>query len=328
MFVVGVGTAFPNSSISDGELEELGVRLLHGDREFLSRVGVTSRAVSVPVEHIRQTGNNDLFTAWNVAQATPTSLGVAAVRSALEQANIGIESIGLMLADTATPYQTCPSEAQRIAGEFGLKIPAYDVVGGVGAIASFLSTLSAWKPERLPDYILCVSTNTPSQQVRYREDGVCAALLGDAAAAFVISPRVARGGRVTRTSVASENGYRTPVVIAEKVSFYPDKMLSSDALKRFLESEMQSLGSFKPELLRDGTFIPPQLYAAEAAQVLGASGIESNRVVTTVCERGFSLGSSSGVALESAWAALVKRSPLVVLHCGDGLRGSVVIEKV
>jgi 3-oxoacyl-[acyl-carrier-protein] synthase III len=327
MFVVGVGTAFPESSISDGELAEIGVTLGAGDREFLARVGVASRAVSVPVDHIKQTGNGDIFAAWNVAQATPTSLGVAAVKASLAQVGIGIESIGLVLADTATPYQTCPSEAQRIAGEFGLKVPAYDIVGGVGAIASFLSTLSAWKPERLPDYILCVSTNTPSQQVRYREDGVCGALLGDAAVALVLSPRDARGGRVASTSLLSERGYRTPVVIAEKACFHLDRVLSTDAVKRYLESEIRSLLEVTPGLLRDGVFVPPQLYATEAAKVLGQHGIEPHRVVTTVRERGFSLGSSSGVALASVWPALSTGSPIVVLHCGDGLCGSVVVER-
>ena len=328
MFVVGVGTAFPGGSVSDGELAEIGVRLGAAEREFMARVGVASRAVSVPVDHIRQTGNSDIFAAWNVAQATPTGLGVAAVKTALERAGIGIESIGLVLADTATPYQTCPSEAQRIAGEFGLKIPAYDVVGGVGAIASFLSMLSAWKPERLPDYVLCVSTNTPSQQVRYREDGLCAALLGDAAAAFVLSPRVARGGRVVRSSLVSEKGYRTPIVIAEKAAFHLDEALSTDAVRRYLESEIRSLCEVKPGLLKEAVFIPPQLYAAEAVQVLGAVGIEPHRVLTTVRERGFSLGSSSGVALAHGWQALSGGSPLVVLHCGDGLQGSVIIERV
>jgi hypothetical protein len=43
---------------------------------------------------------------------------------------------------------------------------------------------------------------------------------------------------------------------------------------------------------------------------------------------GFSLGSAYGVAMDKQWGiASQSKRPIVLLHCGDGLRGSIALEK-
>jgi 3-oxoacyl-[acyl-carrier-protein] synthase III len=284
--------------------------------------------VSLPVEYIRSTGNADVLEGWKVATTTPTLLGARAARDVLQRVGLSIEQVGLVIGDTGTPYQTCPSEAQRIAGEFGVKIPAYDLVGGLAAVPHMLSVVSRWSGARLPDYLLYVSTNTPSQHVHYGRDPVAAGLFGDAAVALVLGKHRAACGanvRVAYAAFRAEETRRTPIVIERSARVNTQALLLADQIKGFIAAEMQRLQQFDATLSQKALFVAPQLYAAEAGENLTQYGVGSQRIISGVDEDGFSLGSSHGVALTKAWSALQSGQPVVLMHCGDGQCGSVVL---
>jgi 3-oxoacyl-[acyl-carrier-protein] synthase III len=325
MFIHGVGVAFPGRSLSNGDRASLGVKLNAEQQSIVERCGVCSQGVSLPLEYIQSTGNLDVLEAWKVATHTPTGLGVEAVRHALSQAGIAIESVGLIVADTATPYQTCPSEAQRIAGEFGLKLPAYDIVGGIGAIPHYLSMFSSWREDRSPDYALCISTNTPSQHVCFKDDPVGASLFGDAAVAIVLSRKVKSPVQVLDTHLLPEPKGRSPVVVEGRIQCNADAMLSKQELKNFLAAQVERLNSGDFKLSSSTKVIPPQLYAAESADILKGLGLTEDQILSIVNDRGFTLGSSYGLCLAQGWGALTSGAAVVMMHCGDGVRGSVVL---
>src|SRR5690606_9733170 len=99
----------------------------------------------------------------------PTILGAEAARMAIAQAGISKDDIGLVIANCCTPVQTTPSEAQRIACELEIVKPAYDVFTACPAFALHMDYLNSMKEEKLPDYILCVSTATLTQHVNYND---------------------------------------------------------------------------------------------------------------------------------------------------------------
>jgi 3-oxoacyl-[acyl-carrier-protein] synthase III len=329
MFLLGIGSALPNVIVHDSDLAAFGTSVDAAQNAFLRRAGIRSRAVSLPLEFSKgASGDWSLFDAWKAASHSPTSLALEAVRKALESSGIGIESVGLVLADTATPYQRCPSEAQRIAGEFGVKVPAYDTTGGVGAIPNFLATLAAWKPERVPEYVLCVSTNTPSQHVAYRKDGLASRLFGDAAVALILSASHSRGFSVSYANLVAEPRFRAPFVVEQSISCVVDRLVSSEELEVFIKAELDILRARDAKLLSSAFVIPPQLYSDEAKDILVRCGLSAEQVVTAAQEVGFSLGSAFGVAMDRQWgAAIQQKRSMVLLHCGDGLRGSVVLER-
>jgi 3-oxoacyl-[acyl-carrier-protein] synthase III len=329
MFLLGIGSALPNVVLNDGDIAALGVTPDAAGRTLLQRAGIRSRAISLPLDFVRHSSaGQTLFDAWKAASHSPTQLGLEAVRKALSGAGIGIESIGLVLADTATPYQRCPSEAQRIAGEFGVKVPAYDTTSGVAAVPHFFSMLAAWKPERVPEFVLCVSTNTPSQYVAYGKDGLAPYLFGDAAVAFVLSASHARGYSIAYSRVVTEPSFRAPFVVDQSLTCHVDRLVSSAELEGFVAAELEMLRTHNPKLLSSAYVIPPQLYAAEAKDILVRSGFSAEQVVTTAQDVGFSLGSAYGVAMDKQWGiASQSKRPIVLLHCGDGLRGSIALEK-
>ena len=180
--LLGAGHAYPDNVLSNGQLREL-----FGDKEVSGeQLGIVSRRTTLPWEYIKTTKNQSPVEAQAVASETPTDLAERAATLAVERAGISFEEIGLILGATATPLQTTPSEAQRLGARLDLKIPAYDLYCGGGDLALQLATLASWKSNKVPDYVLCVSTNTPTERVNYSK-GDEGFFFGDGAAAVVVS---------------------------------------------------------------------------------------------------------------------------------------------
>jgi 3-oxoacyl-[acyl-carrier-protein] synthase III len=326
MILIGVASATPAIVQTESRLPESGA----GVTTLAKRTGVVSRRISLPLEYIRETGNVDPLEGWKVATTTPTALGAQAARELLQRAELSIDQVGLVLGDTATPYQTCPSEAQRIVSEFGVKTAAFDLVGGIGAVPHLFAVLSRWSEARTPQYLLYVSTNTPSQQVDYRSDPDAAGLFGDAAVALLFSkqPQAGRPSmRLAFNSMRAEDRRRSPLIIERTVGVNQQALLSALELQSFLKAELENLKSFDPQIAQSATFVAPQLYAAEAGAMLGILGVKPQAIVSGVDDVGFSLGSAHGVALDRIWGDRDPNSTVVLMHCGDGQCGSVVLVK-
>jgi 3-oxoacyl-[acyl-carrier-protein] synthase-3 len=325
MFLLGAGAAFPNVDLSDSALHAIHGSSSAGQSQIVERAGVRSRSVSLRAEYVQGAKGSDFVQARQAAETNPTLLGAEAAKQALNRAGISIEQVGLIIADTATPYQTCPSEAQRIGGAFGVKVPAYDVVGGAKAFPLFFDLLRRWKAERCPEYVLCVSTNTPSQHVNYGVDAVGAALLGDSAAAFVVS-RVHPGKWGIRHTNLEVWGKRGPAVTVGRsaVVNVENVVLQQDVAQAMI-SEFNSLERDLPEAIRSGLFIGPELYAADFQTIAAERGIPRERVVSLAGDYGYSLGSSQGVAIASLWEQVSPGQIVVLLHCGDGMVGRTVL---
>jgi 3-oxoacyl-[acyl-carrier-protein] synthase III len=324
MIVLGVASASPSIVVAGDEPREYAVSA----SSLAARAGVRSKRISLPLDYVRETGNVDPLEGWKVAAATPTSLGVQAVRDLLQRTGVSIEQIGLVLGDTGTPYQTCPSEAQRIVGELGVKTAAFDVVGGIGAVPHFISVVARWSASRIPDYLLYVSTNTPSQHVNYRLDPNSAGLFGDAAVAVLLAKENVAGARSMRVAYSAfraEAARRSPVVIERSLRVDDRALMSPAQLEQYISDEMQLLKRFDPSITETAMFVAPQLYSADAEGVLGSHGVSAHRVVSGVADIGFSLGSAHGVALAKVWDDVEPGRAVVLMHCGDGQCGSVVL---
>lgn len=324
MILLGVASASPSIVVTGDEPREYAVSA----SSIAARAGVRSKRISLPEDYVRATGNIDPLEGWKVATATPTSLGAQAVRDLLQKTGVSIEQVGLVLGDTGTPYQTCPSEAQRIVGELGVKTAAFDIVGGIGALPHFFSVVSRWSVSRTPEYILYVSTNTPSQHVNYRLDPNSAALFGDAAVAVLLGKGNAAGGRSMRVAYSAfraEEARRSPIVIERSVRVDDGALLSSEQVEQYIADEMELLKRFDPTVAERAVFVAPQLYAAEAAEILGGHSVSARQVVSGVADVGFSLGSAHGVALANVWDEVEPGRAVVLMHCGDGQCGSVVL---
>lgn len=185
--ILGMGYAHPTNVIDNKFLEDLDVGT--NAKWIEEKIGILTRLTTLPLDYIRETKNKDPKKAIEVAEFTPTQLGVKAAMMALDRAGITPDQIGLIMCNCSTPYQTGPSEAQRIGKELGLKrVRAYDVFTACPAFALHVDLINNMKEESLPEYILGISTATVTQRVDYsdRTDG---AIWGDGAAAYVMSAK-------------------------------------------------------------------------------------------------------------------------------------------
>ena len=171
MYILGFGKAFPTHLLDD------------------------KRATSLPLPYIKETKNIPIKNALMHAINSPSEIGEAAVRNAIENSKVSLEEITYFIGDTATPWETCPSEAQRVAGRLGLKVPSYDVTGIGCALSASLFALTRWSD--VPSLIAWVSSNLLTQVVDF-SDGAEKDVFGDGASACIISADKKQGFKVEK----------------------------------------------------------------------------------------------------------------------------------
>jgi len=321
MFILGVGAAYPEVEISDLFLASIGLLPSKEEAIILARVGVRSRRTSLPIEYIQTTKNLTALKGREVASSSPTTLGESAARQALERAGVSADQVGLVIADCGTPHQSCPSEAQRIAGALGLKVPAYDVVAGEAALPFYLDMLSAWKPDRLPDYILFISANTPTQHVAYAGQALPAYLYGDAAAALVLSPRRKGKLKVGASYLGRHGALRASSVVGRHLSFNAEPLLAQGDVASAIAHGLKTLSGSRMDHI-----IGPQLYGGEFQSYETSCGLSQGAMISGVERIGYSVGASHGVALANIWDSIEPDAQIAVVHVGDGMvSGSMLV---
>ena len=185
--ILGVGFATPKNKISNQLLLELNPNFKQA--EFESDTGVSSRFTALDLDYLVSTKNSDLMLSFANIVESDLELAARAVHSAVALAGINLEDIGLVIGETSTPFQTIPSQAQRIAGSLGMKVKSYDILAGAASPSRHFATLAAWREEKLPDYILLVYSNLPSVFIDYSAVTSSLACFSDGAAAIVISTK-------------------------------------------------------------------------------------------------------------------------------------------
>lgn len=321
--ILGVGAAFP-----DGALSEKDILAVTNESSRPQISGLDSPAKifsSLPIGSIKQAAANPKA-AREIALHSPSQLGVAAVKSALADAGIASESIGLFLGDTGTPYETCPAEAQRIACAFGLKTQAYDIVTGAGVLPLYLSTLKKWKKERLPDYIVCVTSNTFTHYVNYLPGRIEPYILSDGSAAMVVSPRF-DGKLELKASYLAPAADKQPVLsITTEAVLNPANLLPAQALRDFIEQALFSLLAGTNLKRSDLQLIGLDLYGSQLTEVLADLGINADQYFSAFPECGYVGGANMLLSLERCIKEQKKDRSIVALSVENGLGAGCLLE--
>jgi 3-oxoacyl-[acyl-carrier-protein] synthase III len=255
------------------------------------------------------------------AEFSPTSLGVEAVHRAAAEAGLALEEIGLCVASSLTPFQTTPSEAQRIAGQLGLKIPAYDLPGGPAAWWVHLDTFSKFKRERLPEYIACVYTDCPNHGIDSAATDYIG-IFGDMACAVILAPRKPARLRLSSITAAKQNTKPAVKFSPFRLTVLPQYLFSSDELLGVIDYELKAWekgsGSTRDKVTR---VILPELYAPELAASAEKLGLDTAQFTASSLETGYALGASAPCSV--AWAArgLGSGETILAIQCGDGYAG-------
>ncbi len=115
LHILGMGCCHPTVEVDNKFLEDLDVGTTAAWIE--EKIGIKTRLTTLPLDYIRNTRNQDPRMAHEVASMTPTEMGVRASKAALLRVGISAQDVGMIVCNTCTPYQTLPTESQRIARE-------------------------------------------------------------------------------------------------------------------------------------------------------------------------------------------------------------------
>jgi len=322
--ILGMGTCHPATSIDNHFLEALDIGT--NAQWIEEKIGVLERVTTLPAEYIKSTRNQDPREALSVASMSATDMGVEAGRKALAQAGIKPQDIGMVIVNCCAPRETIPSEAERIAERLGCPAVAFDVYTACPAFALHVDFLRNYREEKLPEYVLCISTAAMTQHVNYndRSDG---AIWGDGAAAWVMSTRH-QGKLEVLDSMFTADPTRCEAVVVDSFGFFKqDGRAVRDFSVRQTVRLIKAIEERYPIDWTRDIFIGHQANATMLQQITNNREIPDSNHWHNVTTVGNQAGAGAPAVLAQHWDLIQPDQKIVVAVVGAGLSwGSILFE--
>ncbi|HUK59203.1 MAG TPA: beta-ketoacyl-ACP synthase III [Stellaceae bacterium] len=310
--VLGCGGYLPERVVSNAELAE---RLDTSDAWIVQRTGIHQRHVAAPGE-------------------LTSDLAVRAAERALVAGGRDAAEIDLVVLATATPDNTFPATATKVAARLGVRggVPAFDVqavcTGFIYALATADNFLRLGQSKRA----LVIGAETFSRILDWEERGTCV-LFGDGAGAVVLEAQESRGGPDARGVLSTHlhadgSGYEL---------LYVDGGPSSTGTAGFLRMEGREIFRHAVDRLAGAVgeaftanhltpaaldwLVPHQANRRIIDGVARKLGLPANRVVVTIDRHANTSAASVPLALaEASSDGRIRPGQLVLLEAmGGGL---------
>lgn len=179
--VRGVGTALPRKVMTNKDLESF---LETSDSWIVQRTGIRQRHIASEDE-------------------TTASLGEAAARQALENANLTPDDIDLIVLATATPNNTFPATAVEVQDRLGMRHGfAFDIQAVCSGFVYALTTADLHIRGGMAKRVLVIGSETFSRILDWNDRTTCV-LFGDGAGAVVLETTKGDGSIADRGILAS-----------------------------------------------------------------------------------------------------------------------------
>lgn len=324
--ILSMGVAHPKVPIDNQFIEDLDIGT--NEQWILEKIGIKKRLSTLPISYILQTRNEDPRRAQEVAEQTTTGLAIEAAHNAINLLGIDPTEIGLIICNTCTPEQVAPSEAQRIAAGLGIEAKAYDVVSACPAFALHMDYLAHFEEDELPDYVLCVSTATLTQNVNYN-DRSDSAIWGDGAAAWIVSPTKPGKLQMLDSHFMADPTRCDAVVVDTFGHFHQDGRAVRDfSVRQTVRLIKQLEKEYDLDWEKD-VFIGHQANRTMLGQITNNRKIPEENHWYNVTEIGNQAGAGAPATLAMHWDEIQKGQRIVVAVVGAGLSwGSVLLEAV
>jgi 3-oxoacyl-[acyl-carrier-protein] synthase-3 len=316
----GLGHFHPENELSNKFLEELDIGTTN--EWIVERVGIRERRTVLPLDYIRETRNQDVRGAAEAAHHTSAGMGARAAELAIQRAGIDTSRIGMVISGSSAPTMVCPAEGAFVAKQLGLEVPSFDLNSACTTFLAQLFHLSMMSPERVPEFVLIVQTETLTTTVDYADRNT-AVLFGDAAAAAVVSLRVPGVARVSNVAVQSSPQGADKVVIPRTGYFSQDgRAVQMFAIKRTREGYERVAEERRDEAESEGRvlhFVGHQANLRVLEQVCQRCDIPPERHQSNVELHGNAGGASAPSVLSMHWDKYRPEDDVGVSVVGGGL---------
>lgn len=327
LYLLGIGCSHPQTKIDNAFLEALGID--SSSAWIRDKIGIEERRTSLPLDYIKETKNADPREAHKLSTASTVDLGVAAARIALGRAAVKPSQIGLVICNCCNPTGLIPSEGQKIAANLGCdQALAHEVLTACPSFALLVDFINSFRPEELPEYVLCISTATLSQKVNYL-DRSDSAIWGDGAAAWVLSAKQ-KGKLGVLDTFFSADPTRSHAVVTDTFGhFYQDGRAVRDFSVRQTVRLIKRLeAQFDIDWQRD-IFIGHQANRTMLEQITNNRKIPDSNHWHNVTHLGNQAGAGAPAVLAQHWEQIKEGQKIVVAVLGAGLSwGSILFEAV
>lgn len=324
--IIGMGYCHPTNVIDNKFIEALDVGT--SEEWILEKIGIETRVTTLPLDYIRETRNQDPRQALSVATMSATQLGAKASEMALERAGIKASQVGLVICNCCSPSKIVPTEGQRVAQALGIIAPAYDVLSACPAFALHIDFLNNFKDDKLPEYVLCISTATITHNVNYN-DRSDSAIWGDGAAAWVVSSRHHGKLRVLDSFYTTDPSRCDSVVIERYGFFHQDGRAVRDFSVRQTVRLIKRMESIFPMNWEHDIFVGHQANATMLQQIVNNRKIPASNHWHNVTFLGNQAAAGAPSVIAMHWDEIKDGQKIAVAVVGAGLSwGSVLFEAV
>ena len=310
--VKGVGSALPKRCVSNRDLER---EVDTTDEWIVQRTGIEQRYIAGEGE-------------------TTSTLGAAAARAALANANCLPQDIDLIICATSTPDYTFPSSATLIQAELGItKGVAFDLQAVCAGFVFALATADKFLTSGSHKRALVIGAETFSRILDWHDRTTCV-LFGDGAGAIVLEAQESRSPEGS----AEDRGVLTSQLRSDgrhRAKLYVDGGPSTTQTTGHLRMEGKEVFRFAvgqvTDVMRDafaatGTtaddldwFVPHQANRRIIDASAQKLGIAPGKVVTTVQFHGNTSAASIPLALTVACEdGRIQRGDLVMIEAIGG----------
>ncbi|MEN8184039.1 MAG: ketoacyl-ACP synthase III, partial [Myxococcota bacterium] len=312
----GLGHFHPENEITNRFLQELDIGT--NEEWIMERVGIRSRRTVLPLDYIRETRNQDLREAQEVALYSSAEAGRRAAEMAIARAGIDRSEIGWLMGGGSAPDSLTPAEACNIARALGLEVPSFDVNSACTSFLAQIHLLQSMRAEAVPPYVLLVVPEIATKIIDYT-DRASAVLWGDGAAAAVVSTRVPGRARILGSRLESSPEGSDKVVVPRLGYFAQDgRAVQMFAIKRTAQVYNELREAFERDD-RPFHFVGHQANLRMLENVCRRCEIPDERHHANVEWYGNTASASSASVLSMNWEKWGDRDDVAVVGVGAGL---------
>lgn len=307
--ILGSGAAKPRTVVTNADLAD---KVDTSDEWIQQRTGIQQRYIAEPDE-------------------TTASLGEAAARAALEDANLTVDDIDLIILATSTPNNTFPATAVNIQNRLGMKHgAAFDLQAVCSGFVYAITTADTFIKSGQAKRVIVIGAETFSRILDWEDRTTCV-LFGDGAGAVVLEAQEGVGlsndRGVLTSHLRSDGSHREKLYVDGGPSTTQTvghlRMQGREVFKHavamitdVIEAAFEATGLTAEDI---DWFIPHQANRRIIDASAKKLNIASDKVVLTVNQHGNTSAASIPLAIDAAVAdGRLKEGDLVLLEAMGG----------
>lgn len=323
LYIHGAGHYHPENVIDNVFLEGLGIET--NDQWIMERVGIKTRRTVMSLDYIKST-QNQVLSEREVLESS-AQMGSKAIDMAINRAGISKEQVGWVVAASCAPTYSLPANACVIAKEAGINALGIDISSACSSFAAHIHFLSNLDSSAMPDYVACVIPESWTTTTDF-SDRRTAVLIGDGAAAVVVSKKHVSDMKVKQTFMQSDPASWEKVQTSTGGHFYQDGLsVQKFAIKKTMAT-FKHLQKAEKQSLNQHYFISHQANLSMLKSVCKKLEIQPEKHLFNVDQFGNCGGAGAPSVLSQNWDQFKTGDLITLIVVGAGLTwGGMVLQK-